>query len=33
LPAITRANVGTLTPLDLLGAVTLFEAKYQGGDE
>jgi hypothetical protein len=32
LPAINRANVGTLTPLDLLFAINLFNAKY-GQDE
>lgn len=29
LPAISRDNVGTLKPEDLLGAVSLFDSKFE----
>jgi hypothetical protein len=29
LPSITRDNIGTLRPSDLLGAVGLFQGKYE----
>jgi len=28
LPAVTRANIGQLTPLDLVGAISFFNANY-----
>jgi len=32
LPAINRENVGTLKPADLLGAVSLFQGKYEANE-
>jgi hypothetical protein len=31
LPGITPDNVGTLKPTDLLGALNLFDSKYEAG--
>jgi len=31
LPGITRENVGTLTPSDLLDAIAVFEMKMEAG--
>jgi hypothetical protein len=33
LPAITRQNIGQLTPADLYGAALLFEALCMKGDD
>jgi hypothetical protein len=29
LPSITRDNIGKLKPTDLLGAISLFQGKYE----
>jgi len=32
LPAIHHGNIGRLKPTDLLGAISLFEGKYEAGE-
>jgi hypothetical protein len=31
MPGVTRENVGSLTPADLMWAVDFFQKKYEGG--